>query len=330
MTVSVKQALPEAGSMPAVLIVDKDELVREYLGVVLKFAGYAVTSVGGSSPALLALQTERFEVVMVDWRMPDLDGPALCRQIRALNSQTYIYVVLFTIYGDSQDVVAGLQAGADDYIVKGASMAELVARLESGRRILLNQEKRTAGRRRSWELPDPFRSGAASTLAPHAPSIATELAREFNDCRCKDAPISVLLCALDQVAAVDDRFGTDVRNACLQALRAEVPKYLLDSEWMTSCRRDGLLVVLPGMDAQSATVVAEKIRHALASVGSGFAALLGTPVPTLSIAIVSIDGENLGSLAPADLIRWCEQSLAQTRRDGGNGITARRVQGTSF
>jgi diguanylate cyclase (GGDEF)-like protein len=329
MTVSLKQAPPKAASIPAVLIVDHDELVREYLTMVLEFAGYAVTSVGSASSALLALQRERFEVVMVDWRMPDLDGPALCRQIRALNSKTYVYVVLFTIYGDSQDVIAGLQAGADDYIVKGAPMTELLARLESGRRIVLNLERCTAGRRHSWELPDPFRRGAASTLAPHAPSIAMKLARQFNECRCNDTPISVLLCALDQVAAVHDRIGTEVRNACLQALRGEVPKYLLDSEWITS-RCDGFLVVLPGTSAQTAGVVAEKIRHALAGVGSRFAAHLGAAVPTLSIAIASIEGaEDLGSLVPADLIRCCEQSLAQTRRDGGNGITARRVQGTS-
>src|SRR5262249_5029786 len=120
-----------------VLVVDDDELLLAYLAETLEEAGYEVETAQSGSQALQYLDARsECRLVIADWEMPDMDGPGLCRSIRERSGAPYTYVLLFTIRGTSADIVTGLQAGADDFLVKGSPVPELLARLNSGRRIV--------------------------------------------------------------------------------------------------------------------------------------------------------------------------------------------------
>jgi DNA-binding response OmpR family regulator len=80
-------------------------------------------------------------LAIVDWEMPGLDGPELCRRIRADASRAHLYLLLLTARSSSTDIVAGLEAGADDYLVKPVNLAELRARLHVGVRVVTLQER---------------------------------------------------------------------------------------------------------------------------------------------------------------------------------------------
>src|SRR6185436_2655112 len=80
-------------------------------------------------------------LAIMDWEMPGLDGPELCRRIRGNPASASMYVVLLTSRDAAQDVVAGLDAGADDYLVKPFRAAELRARINAGLRVLSLQDK---------------------------------------------------------------------------------------------------------------------------------------------------------------------------------------------
>jgi putative two-component system response regulator len=119
-----------------VLIVDDDEIARELLSNALRQAGYRVRVAPDGREALAILRTAPFRIVISDWVMPEMDGIELCRQIRAGDFPSYIYVILLTSRDRTQDIVEGLTAGADDFITKPFDPAELCVRVRAGERIL--------------------------------------------------------------------------------------------------------------------------------------------------------------------------------------------------
>jgi putative two-component system response regulator len=119
-----------------VLVVDDDEIARELLSNALTQAGYRVRVAADGREALAILGTTPCRLVISDWVMPEIDGIELCRQIRAGDFPSYIYVILLTSRDQTQDIVEGLSAGADDFITKPFDPAELCVRVRAGERIL--------------------------------------------------------------------------------------------------------------------------------------------------------------------------------------------------
>jgi two-component system response regulator MprA len=121
-----------------ILIAEDDKSVRESLGRILRFEGYETVSVADGEEAVAALEAGNIDLVLLDWMMPKLDGLAVCRWMRRKNNATP--VLMLTAKGDTSDRVAGLDAGADDYLVKPYETDELLARL----RALLRRGGKTA------------------------------------------------------------------------------------------------------------------------------------------------------------------------------------------
>ncbi len=326
MTACLSPNLPDAPLPGTVLVVDDDELVREHLAIHLQRAGYAVATADCGQQALEQISMSHCEAVIADWEMPGMDGLSLCRRIRGQWRDSQPYFLMFTIRGDTEDVVKGLHAGADDYIVKGSPMAVLLARLASGRRRIAERDALLPGPSRLESLSNVYRTAERPNSPRHLPNLAFALAREYEQCRGRQAPISLLLCAPDGVAALEDCLGAQVSAAFLDGLRAEVPKHLLESEWVARCGCEGFVVVLPDTGLEAAQRVAHKIRMSIAAAASNLA--LGTEplAMTVSVGLASIDdGRYLQRLTPADMLRASEQCLAQSRRDGGDRVTVAQL-----
>ncbi|MBU6263672.1 MAG: response regulator transcription factor [Actinomycetales bacterium] len=115
--------------MTLVLVVDDDQDLAEMLGIVLTGAGIDVEMVGRGDEALAAFRETKPDLVLLDVMLPGIDGVEVCKQIR---QESMVPIVMLTARGDTQDVVAGLEAGADDYIVKPfRHPSELVARIRT-------------------------------------------------------------------------------------------------------------------------------------------------------------------------------------------------------
>lgn len=119
-----------------VLIADDDEVSLEISRRTVERAGYAVSTAGNGKDALEILRRDRCRLVITDWEMPELDGIELCQAIRAEEFDGYVYVILLTSRGATKDIVAGLTAGADDFMTKPFDPAELRVRVRAGVRIL--------------------------------------------------------------------------------------------------------------------------------------------------------------------------------------------------
>jgi two-component system, cell cycle response regulator len=120
------------------ILIAEDEIIsRKLLQKTLERSGYEVTSVENGEHAREVLsRSDGPRLALLDWEMPELDGPGVCREIRKKSDHSYVYMVLLTSKESKRDIVAGLESGADDYLTKPFDPEELKARLRSGRRIL--------------------------------------------------------------------------------------------------------------------------------------------------------------------------------------------------
>jgi CheY-like chemotaxis protein len=133
---SAKLNPPEPTPLPChVLAVDDDALTRSQLMSLLSRAGYQVHGAGSGAEALSILSETPCPIVVTDWQMPGMDGLALCRALKVGASNRYTYVMMFTIRSDAADILLGIEAGVDDYVVKGAGADDLLARIAAARSV---------------------------------------------------------------------------------------------------------------------------------------------------------------------------------------------------
>lgn len=115
--------------MTSVMVVDDDQDLAEMLGIVLNGAGIEVDLVSRGDEVMDVFRNNPPDLVLLDVMLPGLDGIEVCRQIRAFSQK--VPIVMLTAKGDTHDVVLGLEAGADDYMVKPFKPSELVARIRT-------------------------------------------------------------------------------------------------------------------------------------------------------------------------------------------------------
>jgi sigma-B regulation protein RsbU (phosphoserine phosphatase) len=133
-----------------VLLVDDDEIVLDYLSLFVTAAGYDIVTATNGEAALASMQQDFAQIVILDISMPGMDGLALCRAIRRQTYSGYVYIVLHTSKDTDEDILEGLDAGADDYLCKGTSKAQIIRRLSTAQRILSYER----ALKRSLEQPD--------------------------------------------------------------------------------------------------------------------------------------------------------------------------------
>jgi len=119
-----------------VLIVDDEPISRLATAQTLQSAGYGVIVACNAEEALAQLNQVNLQLVVCDWSMPGMSGLDLCRAIRSNKLHRYVYIVMLTSHNRPQDTLEGLEAGADDYVTKPFNSAELVLRVNTGRRII--------------------------------------------------------------------------------------------------------------------------------------------------------------------------------------------------
>src|ERR1700730_15957006 len=200
---TILEARIETSRPCRVLVVDDDDLVRARLTALLRTAEFEVESAACGEEALRMLAARPCQIVLTDWQMPDMDGLTLCRIVRAEPVEGYVYVVMLTVRDAKQDVLTGLAAGADDYVVKSAPVEEILARLEVGRRISHGDYCRQTRTRDDWGVSykDPV-TGALSLNY-----LMQYLPRELSRSQRYGHALAVLNCHIDGFNRFVDRFG---------------------------------------------------------------------------------------------------------------------------
>jgi phosphoserine phosphatase RsbU/P len=119
-----------------ILIAEDDLVSRKLLEKVLKNDGHEVISAVDGKEAWEKFQNEDISFIISDWMMPEVSGPELCKRIRNEVDRGYVYVILLTAKTRVEDIIEGMQAGADDFVTKPFNQAELRVRIRAGQRIV--------------------------------------------------------------------------------------------------------------------------------------------------------------------------------------------------
>ena len=134
-----------------ILIVDGDQLFARLMRTKLEKWGHTVVSEPNGAAAYERIRKEPFRMVFLDWDLPGMNGPELCRRIRELKRPRYTYIIFYASKSDKDSLMTGLEAGADDYLVKPLNTVELRLRMKNGKRLL--------------NLEDELREGAGTDKA---------------------------------------------------------------------------------------------------------------------------------------------------------------------
>jgi two-component system cell cycle response regulator len=249
-----------------ILVVDDDILVRARLSTVLNASHYQVEVAATGKEALQVLDATPCHIVLTDWLMPDMDGLELCRQLRLQNHNPEVYVLMLTVRNTELDMTAGLAAGADDYVVKGAPLHEILERLEIGRRITRQEHLRKAPGRKSRGLPYTDPVTGAHTLR----YLEQHLPREWERAQQRGHSLAVLDCELEGLEKIKARFGLDASDELLSAFVARAENCIRKSDWLARTGEKEFLIVLPETSARGAHGTAGILRehfamHPLAS-----------------------------------------------------------------
>jgi len=312
--------LPDFRNLPGqkVLVVDDDPLTREHLSMLVQAAGFEVLTAESGREAMSTLRRDYCPIVLSDWQMPDMDGVELCKAIRAESFPGYVYVLLLTARDAHQDIVHGLDAGADDYLTKRVTEAELMARLRAAKRIVsLEQSLRESVEEKRRQATTDALTGANNRLY-----FDKHLVRELKRTRRFGGSLSVLLLDIDRFKSINDRYGHGIGDEVLvqfaERLRTALPR---DYDWSARIGGEEFAVVLPQTDMQGAMIVAEKLRQSIASLPIRTES--GNLNVTVSIGVAVADAATLlPKTTVDDIVELADRGLYKSKKDGRNRVTA--------
>ncbi len=297
-----------------VLVADDDSTTRKMVAAMLAKWGYDVVAVNSGDAAWDILQKEDApRLAVLDWVMPGMEGVEICRKVReTVPKDRYLYLILLTAKTSRQEIVFGLEAGADDYMIKPFDPNELQVRVGIGRRIISLQEELVAAREALCfqAMRDPL-TGTYNRWATYQ-RLLEELERAGRENR----PVSVLMTDLDHFKKINDTYGHLVGDQVLKETVARIQSVIRSYDVVGRFGGEEFMVVLPNADTDVAVRVGERIRQAVCSRPIVADGQISISV-TLSVGVASIGASR--SLADA-LIKSADEALYLAKRTGRNCV----------
>jgi two-component system, cell cycle response regulator len=247
---------------PSILLVEDEPTTQLMMSRQLTRAGYEVEVVSNGAQALTMFTKRFFPLLLTDWDMPEMNGVALCKAVREMPLEGYVYTILLTAREGMANMLEGLAAGADDYLTKPPDDNELRARLNTGRRILkLEQSLRAAnGRIHLLSITD------ALTATFNRRYLMERLPQELERARRYGRPLSVVLCDADHFKNVNDSRGHQAGDQVLRSFaKLLMGSMRADIDWVARYGGEEFLIVLPETTVADAIAFAEKMRVAIAT-----------------------------------------------------------------
>jgi len=269
-------------SSPRILLADDEPDFRRSLQLILKQWGYNVDTVSDGQEALQILLDDPPEVALLDWVMPHLSGLEICRQFRARAGSQSPYLILLSGRSRTEDIVAGLDAGADDYVTKPVDFLELRARLQVGFRMVKLQ--RELGRRATeleQSLAEVHQLQAVAeesrkrehflafhdslTGLPNRQLFFDRLSQDIAQSRRSGQLVAVMLLDLDGFKAINDNVGHAGGDQVLQITGDRLQSCLRESDTVARLGGDEFAILARGLTNVGDVVqIAEKVLHSLA------------------------------------------------------------------
>lgn len=312
-------SLAATGPTNRILIADDDAVSRKVLQAKLARWGYEVeTAADGDEAWDKLVGDDAPRMAVLDWMMPGLDGIEVTQRLRRFREEPYTYVILLTGRTESADIVMGMEAGADDYVIKGAADAELDVRIRAGKRILDLQAELYATREelRRQATHDSL------TGAWNRASIFDILRGELERGRRANEPVAAVLVDLDHFKLVNDTHGHQAGDTVLTETVERMNEVLRGYDVLGRYGGEEFLVILSGGWPQIARRIAERMRAAIA------AAPIMTPAGPVAIT-ASFGIATAAWEMPVDadsLVHAADMALYRAKEAGRNRVEVATYQ----
>jgi diguanylate cyclase (GGDEF)-like protein len=296
-----------------ILIADDSIVSRHLLEATLRKWGYDVTVACDGVEALEILQQEHAPALAIlDWMMPGMTGLEVCRRLRQRSREPYTYILLLTSKSQKEDLIEGMEAGADDYITKPFDQHELQVRLRAGTRLVDLQAELLSAR-------EALREQATKDSMTHLwnrSSILEHLARELSRAVREKGPVGVVMVDLDHFKSVNDTYGHLAGDAVLCEAARRMQNAMRPYDSIGRYGGEEFLILLPGCDEQTSFSQAERMRKQLAQPGMS---LNGSSISvTASFGATSaLAGQ---SWTQEGLIRKADEALYLAKKLGRNRV----------
>jgi two-component system, cell cycle response regulator len=311
---------PDASSNASatILVAEDDPVFRRLLQSRLQSWGYRVIAAEDGTRAWEHLQQPNApDLLILDWLMPGVDGIELCRRIRATQRDRYQYILLVSGKDEKRDIVAGLEAGADDYLTKPFDIGELRARLRAGKRILtLQHELIQASEALRYQATHDDLTGLWSRGATlHL--LRCELQRGLRS----RTSTGVLMIDIDHFKSINDTYGHLNGDAVLKEAGNRLHQVMRTYDFVGRYGGEEFLVVLSKCALDDLQKIAERVRCVFAS--SPIATDAGNVNITVSIGGIVAPNQ----IPELELLSAADSALYEAKRAGRNRVVVGSCEG---
>jgi diguanylate cyclase (GGDEF)-like protein len=315
--VAVPNSSQLESDLNSVLVAEDDPIFLRILQSWFKKWDYRVLAVDNGIDAWEALrQPSSPPMAVLDWMMPGMDGIEVCRKIRGEENGPYRYVVLLTAKDAREDVVAGLDAGADDYLTKPFDVEELRARVRAGRRILELQ----AALLRAHDTLQYESAHDPLTALWNRGAIINFLKNEIERQRRSKQPLGVMMADVDHFKKFNDSYGHLVGDQVLKEVGRRLAEGVRTYDSVGRYGGEEFLVIVPGCKPADLASSAERLRRSIAD--PKFETSAGPLNVTLSLGIASGNDGGEEITDSESLLRAADTALYAAKAAGRNRVAA--------
>ena len=288
-----------------ILLVDDDADTRFALSMLLAQCGWDVrTATDGEQAYALLQEDDAPRLAIVDWMMPGMSGPALCRKLRESDKTNRTHLIMLTGRRGRDDMVTGLDSGADDFIGKPFHIDELDARIRAAQRVIDRLE----------QLQVQANVDELTGILNRA-AIRDVLRRALDHATREPSSVSVVLCDVDRFKSVNDAYGHPVGDSVLRGVAKRVGAGLRPYNVLGRYGGEEFLIVLPGCSLLEAFGVAERARASVCCEAIETSVGLLPITTSFGVATRTGDARNLD-----ELISDADQALYRAKEAGRNCV----------
>ena len=296
-----------------VLVAEDDRVTLRVLESRLRRWGYEVTAAKNGREAWEVLQEDDCpRLTLLDWMMPEMDGIEVCRKVRKLVPEPYRYIIMLTARGSQEDVIEGLEAGADDYLAKPVDMQELKVRLRAGERIVDLQAQLVHARNTlEFQASHDMLTGLWNRTA-----ILDAVDRELSRAARQQARLALVMADLDHFKNVNDSHGHPAGDAVLRHIAGRLRDGMRRYDLVGRYGGEEFLFILPGCDVSQAALQTDRLRRLVSDAPVEHE---GLEIPvTVSMGVSVFDGA--GEADSDGLVKKADQALYRAKENGRNRV----------
>jgi len=300
-----------------VLVVDDNALMRRILVEHLQELGYRTVTVSNGRQALDKLATGYYPIVITDLVMPVMDGIELCGCVRKMSLEGYVYIIMLTSQSSKEDMICGLEAGADEYLVKPLNRAELLVRLKTAERILTLE----SSLRKSYEEIKALSVRDPLTRVYNRGYLDERLVHEVKRAFRFERPLSLIMFDIDHFKLINDTFGHAIGDmvlvGCSDFMKGSIRQ---EVDWIARYGGEEFVIVLPETLLPGALVAAERLRKNLANLAMNENGAEIRVTASFGVSSFIPAGRKEELTVAGSLITAADSALYRAKQEGRNRI----------